>query len=222
MIAAVLALLGTASGCGATNTRQEHQTGTATTAKSVDSRTVVVTIGDSIMKGTGLTPPEAWPALLAQSNHWQLTNLGCNSAGFHAIGNLDDCNSDFEGLVATAAALHPSIVIISGSSNDLGQENKTLSADTIAALKALRAALPTAKIVGLSPVWNDTPVPAQLTQIDRQVRQAVLAVRGQYLEIAQPLAGRPELLQEDEVHPTAAGQHALATAIAKAFRSAHL
>jgi acyl-CoA thioesterase-1 len=214
-VAAALVVAFVLAGC----TSKEFDTGTTRTSTTTP---VVVAIGDSIMKGHGLTPAEAWPALLAQSNHWALHNLACDGAGFVKTGDADDCGGDFSGLVAEAVAAKPSLILISGSSNDLGISNAQLQRQTVDVVKALRAALPTTTIVGISTVWNDTAAPDQMDDINEQVRQAVKAVGGVYLDIGQPLAGHRSWLQGDDVHPTVQGQRELAKAIAGAIRSAKL
>lgn len=195
---------------------------TNTNVASSADRPVVVALGDSIMKGHGLPANQAWPALLAASNDWKLTNLACDGAGFATSGDADDCADAIPGLVSEAIALHPSLILISGSSNDLGSDNSTLQKETTAALKSLSERLPNAAIVGISSIWNDTEVPDQMYTINHQVRTAVRAVHGRYLDIGQPLAGHRSWLQEDDVHPTAAGQRILAKAIAGAIRSLKL
>ncbi len=179
-------------------------------------------IGDSIMKGHGLPTDEAWPAIIAKRNGWKLTNLACNGAGFAKIGDSSDCAEPFSGLIAEAAALHPSILLISGSSNDLGFDDTTLSATTLADIKLLRSENPTAEIIGISTVWGDTLIPSQIDDINDQVRAAVDAVGGIYLDIGQPLAGHRDWLQSDDVHPTAKGQRVLAKVISGALRSAKI
>ncbi len=180
----------------------------------------VLTIGDSIMKGFGLPTSQAWPALIAAQNGWELTTLACNGAGFLTIGSTQDCGNNFPGVVIAAAALHPDIIIISGSSNDFGENNTALLDSTITAVTRLRAEFPNARIIGLSTVWGDTAPPAQLAQIDAQVTQAVEQVGGTYLDIGQPLSGHPEWMQADDVHPTADGQLVLDAAIQGAFATA--
>jgi acyl-CoA thioesterase-1 len=180
----------------------------------------VVTIGDSIMKGHGLNADQAWPALMAARDDWRLDNLACDGAGFLAIGDDADCGETFAGLVKKAAALHPRTVIVEGSSNDFGQDDGSLAAETATQLRQLRAALPNAQIIGLSTIWADTAVPAQLADVDAQVREAVQAVGGTFVAVGQPLSGHPEWMQSDDVHPTAAGQRALFGAVRSAFDSA--
>ncbi|MDP9027975.1 MAG: SGNH/GDSL hydrolase family protein [Actinomycetota bacterium] len=182
----------------------------------------VVAIGDSIMKGHGLKATAAWPALMAVEGGWRLDNLACDGAGFLAVGNDSDCAGTFADLVATTVALHPRTVIIEGSSNDFGESNDVLMPETDSQLAELRAALPNAQIIGLSTIWGDTAVPAQLADVDKQVKNAVTKVGGTFLDIGQPLSGHPEWMQSDDVHPTAAGQLAIYGAVQTAFNEAHL
>lgn len=202
--------------CGGSNALE-------TDLKTVSAaKPVVVSIGDSIMKGHGLPAKDAWPALLAASNDWSLTNLACDGAGFVKTGDTDDCGDDFSSLVSETAELRPALILISGSSNDLGIDNGALTARTNAVVKALRSELPTTTIVGISTVWNDTKTPDQMDDINEQVRQALKHVGGVYLDIGQPLAGHRSWLQSDDVHPTVKGQHELAQVIAGAIRSAKI
>lgn len=182
----------------------------------------VVAIGDSIMKGHGLNATDAWPVLMARQDGWRLDNLACDGAGFLAMGDDSDCGETFAGLVAKAVALHPRTIIIEGSSNDFGESNDALMPETVAQLQELRKALPDAQIIGLSTLWGDTAVPAQLADVDTQVRDAVTQAGGQFLEIGQPLGGHPEWMQSDDVHPTVAGQLAIFAAVQTAFDGAHL
>jgi acyl-CoA thioesterase-1 len=175
---------------------------------------VVVTIGDSIMEGHGLDPTQAWPALLAERDGWRLTNLASDGSGFAMAGNNRDTFAD---QVAVAARLHPDIVIIGGSSNDLGVNAATLAKATTDAIKKLRVELPNADIIALSAVWGNTAVPAQISSINADVDAAAVSVEATYLNIGQPLSNKADLMQGDDVHPTADGQRDLAAAISRAM-----
>ncbi len=176
---------------------------------------VVVAIGDSIMEGHGLAPSQAWPALLANEYGWRLTNLASDGSGFVTVGSSGDTFAD---QVAVAARLDPTIVLVSGSSNDLGDDGTTIAGETAATIRALHAALPRAEILAVSPVWNDKDVPPQLESIDHDVVRAVAAVGGHTIDIGQPLYGQPGVMQSDDVHPTPAGQQLIAAAVSKALK----
>jgi acyl-CoA thioesterase-1 len=191
-------------------------------AKPLPADPVVVAIGDSIMKGHGLPSADAWPAIIGAKNDWTIHNLACDGAGFSTVGAKYDCATTFASLVQEAETLKPDIVLISGSSNDLGFADDKLSAATAAAMRSLRTENPTARIIGISTVWGDTLTPPQIDDINDQVRAAVDEVGGTYLDIGQPLAGHRDWLQSDDVHPTAKGQRVLARVIAGALRSAKI
>ena len=199
-----------------------HALQTNTNAPTSAERPVVVAIGDSIMKGHGLDADKSWPAMLATTNKWDLTNLACDGAGFVATGDAEDCGADFSGLIKKTVALRPDLILISGSSNDLGADNAALASETDDVVQSLRSALPTTTIVGISTVWNDTATPDQMDDINEQVRAAVKAAQGLYLDIGQPLAGHRSWLQSDDVHPTVRGQNELAKVIAGSIRGAKL
>ena len=177
----------------------------------------VLTIGDSIMKGYGLSPADAWPELISAANGWDLTTLACDGAGFVDLGNPAECGDTLVDVSRSAATLHPDLIIIEGSSNDLEHPNSELLAATTSALSILRSEFPKAEIFGLSAVWSDTDPPAQLADINSQVQQAVTAVGGHYLDIGQPLSAHPKLMQDDDIHPAVAGQMVLAAAIQTAI-----
>ncbi len=180
---------------------------------------VVVAIGDSIMEGHGLSAGQSWVATIARQDGWRFTNLASDGSGFLKVGDKGDIFAD---QARAAIALHPSVVILAGSSNDVGEPDAALAASTSATIALLRAALPHARIIAISAVWGATAVPAQLTDIDHQVQAAISAVGGQYVDIGQPLSGHPELMQSDAVHPTAAGQRVLAASVLGALRASYV
>ncbi|WP_423919402.1 SGNH/GDSL hydrolase family protein [Frigoribacterium sp. 2-23] len=182
----------------------------------------VVTIGDSIMAGYGLDDPatSAWPVRLAVQTGAVVVNDSCSGAGFISFG---DCGTTYAGLVAAAAAAHPGLIVIQSSDNDLGEDPSTLAAATNRTVQALRAAVPNARIVGLSTLWNQPgAVPAEVSESSDDLRLALAAVGGSFIDIGQPLAGHSGMLQDDDEHPTDAGQEALATAILADLRASNV
>lgn len=178
------------------------------------TRPVVVAIGDSIMEGHGLSAGQAWIATIANRDDWHFTNLASDGSGFLKVGNKGDTFAD---QARAAIALHPSVIVLAGSSNDLGEPDGALAKATGTTIASIRAALPNVRIVAVSAIWGATSVPSQLNDIDNQVQAAIAAVGGEYLNIGQPLSGHPELMQSDAVHPTAAGQRVLAASVSAAF-----
>lgn len=180
----------------------------------------VLTIGDSIMRGHGLTQAQAWPSLLAGSEGWTVTNAGCDGAGVLSVGDANQCTGNYEGIIDAAAGLNPDIIIFEGSSNDFGEDAPALLAATISELHTLRADFPDTEIVGLSTLWGYSDPPAQIAQVNAEVDMAVTAVGGTYVDVGQPMHGHPEWMQADDVHPNADGQAVLATTIQTAIENA--
>lgn len=177
---------------------------------------MVVAIGDSIMEGHGLASDEAWLADLAISSAWNFTNLASDGSGFVTRGNDRDTFAD---QAVVAAKLHPDVIIVSASSNDLGTSDTTIDNSTMSVIQRLHAALPSAKIIAVSAIWGDTDVPSQLAAINAAMHKAAVLADGSYIDVGQPLAGRPDLMQADDVHPTAAGQRVLAASVSQALTS---
>ncbi|MCU1481451.1 MAG: hydrolase family protein [Subtercola sp.] len=183
---------------------------TVTAPAEVSQRPVVAAIGDSIMDGHGVGADQAWPVLVSEANDWQLTNLSIDGTGFLQVGN--DGNT-FESQVIEAAEADATVVIISASSNDLGQDPDTLAQATLATMTSLRSELPNAQIIALSAFWGDTDAPPQLSDINTDLQNAAAATGATYIDIGQPLAGDPDLMQSDDVHPTSDGLAQLAASI---------
>lgn len=182
----------------------------------------IVVIGDSVSGGHGLTPEQAWPALLARTERWQLTNLSCDGAGVVAEGDQDECASAYPGLVKRAVDLRPRVVFVQASSNDLGEDDAQVTSATDQLVALVHRDLPEARVVGLSAVWNEQAPPAQLATISHALHRAVRRDGGTYVDVGQPLSGHPEWMQSDDVHPTARGQRALEAGVIAAFARDHV
>jgi lysophospholipase L1-like esterase len=106
-------------------------------------------------------------------------------------------------------------VVVAGGRNDGGRNDGGGDIDeaTHTLFPKMRDALPDARIIAIQPMWDDTPYPSFLVGYGRVIRREVEAVDGDYVKIGSPLAGRPELIKDDGVHPTFAGQKVLAEAV---------
>ncbi|MFJ3488570.1 SGNH/GDSL hydrolase family protein [Leifsonia aquatica] len=179
---------------------------------------VAAAIGDSIAIGNGVPADDAWPLLVADEFGWTLSDFAESAAGFTAPG-LN--THTFDDQVSAVIRLRPDIVIVAATRNDVFASTAGLQAVATDALHRLRVALPDAQIIGVGPVWGSGVAPAQIAVIDATVKKVVLGVDGMWVEVGQPFAGHPELVQTDGVHPTVAGQRLLAGLVIKQI-SAHL
>ncbi|CAD6003080.1 SGNH/GDSL hydrolase family protein [Agreia sp. COWG] len=177
---------------------------------------VVAAIGDSIMDGHNVKSSHAWPQLIGAATNWQLTDLAADGSGFVAVG---DDGGTFQDQAVAAVGLNPSIIIIAASSNDLGEDADEVADSTMATMTYLRDELPNARIIALNAFWGDTTPPDELADLDTDIRAASEAIDADYLDIGQPLAGQPGLMQFDDIHPTARGLTVIAAAVASAIRA---
>lgn len=177
----------------------------------------LVTIGDSIMTGNGLDPDQAWPVLLAHHEKWELTNLAEDGAGFLSIG---DDGGVFADQVAEAELLPdaPSIIVVSASSNDLGEDPDDIQEAARSAFASLRAAFPGTLLVGISAIWGSDEPDERLAPLNAAVERAALDEGAQWIDVGEPLLGRPDLMQDDDVHPTAKGLKVVAHALEEDLR----
>lgn len=178
----------------------------------------VVTLGDSLMSGSGLPRGEAWPDLLATREDVSLTNLACGGMGFVVDG---ECGTTYAGFSPAIAALQPELIIVQSSSNDFWQDPDEIRTDTDDTIAQLHDAAPDARIVGLSTIWNDDPdVPDDTATTSDALHEALDTVGGTFVDVGQPLVGHPEWMQEDDVHPTARGQRAIEQTVVSALQGA--
>ncbi|MFS0794090.1 SGNH/GDSL hydrolase family protein [Microbacterium sp. 1P10AE] len=178
----------------------------------------IVTLGDSLMAGSGLERDEAWPQLLAQRDDVSVTNLACGGMGFVVSG---ECGTSYAGFSPAIAALQPELILVQSSSNDFWQDADDIRTDTNDTVNQLRDAAPDARIVGLSTIWNDDPaVPDDTATTSDALRDAVDSVGGTFIDIGQPLVGHPEWMQDDDVHPTARGERAIEQTVFSALEDA--
>jgi lysophospholipase L1-like esterase len=176
-------------------------------------RPVAVFIGDSYTQGSG-----KWPDAVSKAQGWEEVNLGRGGTGFtvrhtgDAAQNgcgMDECPS-FAEMVDAAAKRHPDIVVVAGGRNDGGADIADQVHDTFT---GLRQRLPDAQIIAIQPMWDASHYPEFLVEYGKVIKKEVQAVDGEYLKIGSPLEGRPNLVQDDGVHPTDDGQKLLAAAV---------
>lgn len=171
----------------------------------------VAVIGDSLVAGYGLDAGLDWPSVLGRHSGADVLNLACSGAGFATAG---DCGTDFAGLVPRAAAATPDIVLIQSSDNDFWDDPDDITVQTSRTVALLRDALPDATIVGLSTVvWDDADEREEMDLTSTALRSAVTDVGGVFVDLGDPLQEKTAWVQDDQEHPTAAGQRALARAV---------
>lgn len=178
----------------------------------------VTVVGDSIVRGFGLEPESAWPALVGDAMGWSVTNLGCDGGGFVEPGA---CGAAIGDRADEIAGTDPDVIVLIASSNDLGHPSDEVAAAIPPAVEAIAEADPSARLIALDSVWGPDPRPTELDVYDAALVSAVTQAGGTALEYPDPLR-TDGLLAEDGVHPTEAGQLALAEAFTLAAEKAGL
>lgn len=172
-------------------------------------------IGDSYTTGAGGNGTK-WTTLLARRGGWREVNLGYQGTGYGKAFHAPDCPPngcpDYLQVLNQVEAKKPDIVVVSGGRNDAANIDAA-AANIQQIFKQLRSKLPSARIIAISPFWGAGSYPMSLSAIGSQVRTAVQAAHGQYIDIGSPLQNKPDLLGSSGVYPTASGYTALATAI---------
>ncbi|MGO4535589.1 SGNH/GDSL hydrolase family protein [Leifsonia sp. 2MCAF36] len=181
---------------------------------SMPTAVTAAAIGDSIAIGNGVPAEDAWPLLVADHFGWTLSDFAETGAGFTQPGLNTHVFND---QVSAAIRVHPSVVIVGATRNDVFASTAALKKAATAALKRLRTALPHARIIGVSALWGSEPPPSQIPVISATVRDSVVAVGGSWVEIGQPFLGHRDLVRADHVHPTVEGQKLLARTIEHAI-----
>jgi len=180
---------------------------------------VVAFLGDTYTAGDGATSQALrWSSIVCADFGWAEKNFSFGGTGY-STGGPSPRGTPYTARVAALVAKAPSIVIVAGGSADIESTNgpTAIKAGVTATFTALRAALPNATIIAESPLWSSTKPPATLALVATDVKAAVAAVHGRYLDIGQPLVGVPAIIGPRAL-PNDAGHAALATAFEAAFR----
>ncbi len=181
---------------------------------------VVAFLGDDFTDGAGATSAATrWSSLVSEHYGWDEQNFGVAGTGYSTGGTAG--GKPYTARVAALVATTPVIVIVSGGRFDIESANGPTAIKTgvTNTFKSLRAALPKAVIIAESPVWPLTKPPATLAVVAADVKAAVTAVGGQYLDVGEPLFG---LTADFGAHslPNDAGYAALARAFETAYHPA--
>ena len=185
-------------------------------------------IGDSYSAGTGATGFNTrFTTLVSAYEGWSSNNFAYGGTGYlravtknGAVGCGVNVCPRYGDVISKVARYNPTIVVVSGGRNDVLEDMPDVTVAISEFYRDLRRELPKATIYSTSPIWDDRPPPAQLKQIQAAVRTAVESVGGTYIDIGEPLQGKPKLVAKDGVHPNNLGHAAIAHAVEVALSAA--
>lgn len=185
-------------------------------------------VGDSYSAGTGSSGfDNRFTTLVAAYEGWQGSSFAYGGTGYlraatqnARIGCGQDACPNYLDVVDRVIAANPNIVVVSGGRNDVELPEAQVEQAIDDFYARLRAGLPEAQIIVVSPVWAYSSPPAQLGRIRTAVREAAARVGAMYLDIGEPLVDDRTLLTNDRVHPNDAGHAELARLIEVALSAA--
>jgi lysophospholipase L1-like esterase len=176
-------------------------------------------IGDSYTVGsTTRLSGRGFPGILSAFRGWEMVNLGIAGTGYATNRDESWCPAggchDYAGVIPNAVSHEPAIVVVSGGRNDLARNTVDEIEPIVAAFYTqLREALPDARIIVTSPIWDDPPPPRSLLELSDIVEREAARVGAEYLDLGDPLEGRPDLIASDGLHPNEAGLQTIAERI---------
>lgn len=176
--------------------------------RAAEESTTAAFLGDSYTEGAGSTQDRLsrWTTLAARELGWDEKNFGIGGTGYVQGEN-------YLSRVDEVIAANPDIVVVSGGRNDVSAPLVEVQANATEMFAALREGLPEATIIAVSPWWDASEPPNELTAIRDAVEDAVADANGVFVDAGQPLAGQSALLSDDGVHPNNSGYDALAEAV---------
>jgi lysophospholipase L1-like esterase len=144
--------------------------------------------------------------------------VGENGTGYLATG-AEPGMTPYAGRLAAVVAAHPDVVVVQGSTNDVGRPVGEVGRAAADLYAQLAGALPDADIVVLGPVAPPGVDPAGVREVRDELSSAARAAD---LAFVDPIAGNwlhpVDGLFADPVHPDAAGYRELAADLVAALR----
>lgn len=175
----------------------------------------ILILGDSITAGYGLDREQAYPALLQkniEARRLPYTVINAGMSGDTSAGGL----SRLDWILKHSPP--PAVLIVALGANDglRGLPVKNLQENLQAIIARVRQAQPTVKVLiagMLVPPNMGSDYARDFSQVFATVAQKEQAVLIPFL--LDRVAGLPDLNQDDQIHPTAAGQKIVATTVWK-------
>ena len=196
------------------------------TPGNAPSRPIAVFLGDSYTAGTGASAATTrWSATFAAQRGWLELDLARGGTGYLATSGLNGCGlptcPSIPDMATWAVAANPDVVVVAGGRNDLTLMSQNPAAEQTAittTLARLRAGLPSATIILVSPFWDASAPPSSLATIAGWEKAAATTYGAVYVDgAAQWLVGHPEWITSDNVHPNDLGHAQLAARLQAAL-----
>ena len=185
-----------------------------TPAEPVEQGAKVVVLGDSITAGLGLPVDQAFPAVAEATLRGEGRRVTIQNAGVSG-----DTSTAGAARVGWLLKQSPDVLVVELGGNDLlrGQPVEVTETNLRAIVAAGQEACAAVLLLGIrAPTSMGPEHKAEFDAVYRTVAEATGATLVE--DFLGPLMDRPELIQSDGLHPTAAGQQVLAEKLAVVLR----
>lgn len=186
-------------------------------------------IGDSITGGAGTGGSPFTPGQqMATALNWNVQSDGIGGSGFVSFGRQLDTQSEVDRSLSQRLQpvldAAPDVVIVAAGRNDSGEDLGIVQERIWSFLSDLRAGLPEAKIVVISPwLWSlpeEASVTEPLEKITTELRNASSALGAVFIDSRAELwrvdqSNLATMTSADGWHPNQAGYKALGTTLAQ-------
>jgi lysophospholipase L1-like esterase len=179
------------------------------------AKRVVAYLGDDWTSGRGASrPAKRFTTLLARELDVRERNFGAPGTGYaKAAGHAGPYRSRIDAVVAA----RPAAVVVSGGRNDVRGDPAAAVVQARTLFARLRAKLPDATLIAITPFWGDSDPPAALIAVAQAVKQGVTAAGGIYLDVPDPIHGHPRYMR-NAADPNDRGYAAIAAALLAKLR----
>jgi lysophospholipase L1-like esterase len=173
-------------------------------------------LGDSYTEGVGSSGP-GYVDLVGERMGWTVVEQGQGGTGYVSAGSTPGF-APYGARVAAVVAEAPDIVVVQGSTNDVGQPATAVHDAAVGVLTALREQLPAARVVVVGPLAPPVVDPAGVVAIRDALADAAARADVDFID---PIAGGwlqpPTDLYPDGLHPGDEGYRLMAARLSGAL-----
>ena len=182
----------------------------------------VIFLGASITAGCCTQEVPSWPNQVSQQLNWRVINLARRGTGFTHGNNYGVCSDgscrSIAQMAVRAITQRPDAVVVSGGRNDCKiamTDPKRAQTAISQTFDALRVGLPYTPIIAMSVIYNQKrDIPECYSRVNSWISAAAAKNKVAFVpDVTTWMAGHPEFLNSDRVHPNDAGH----TEVARRF-----
>ena len=191
----------------------------------------VVFLGASITAGCCTKTVPSWPNQVSAQLDWQIINLARRGTGFthgnrYGVCSDGSCRSIAQ-MAVRAVTKRPDAVVVSGGRNDcqvaLSDPKRTQDAIN-QTFDSLRLGLPYTPIIAMSVIYNQKrAIPECYSRVNSWIAAAASRNHAAFVpDVTTWMAGHPDYLNSDHVHPNDAGHTEIARRFIAWFRQQNI